>query len=277
MFVIVSIASSAVVFAGCGGDATPDVTTTQPLVIVADSTTTTATLPVRSADAVFEMLQRGTSVDLASIAASMTPGSSAETFLSHRYAVAVYAEAAAEVRSAYLASTTTTSGESTTMPAIADSVETTTTIGMPCGEPVCATYSDPVFDEDGLLRSFSIDGVAVENRVIGPGPVAVVESVQARVVSGYAAPNGVTTIRIAVTAAEHPMTIFGFATVHRPLAAGSPAIETRGAWGDLAVEAGASTEFLVAFDDTTLDGDLAFTAVTVDGVDVNFALPLITP
>ena len=273
-----SIASSAVVFAGCGGDATPDVTTTQPLVIVADSTSTTATLPVRSADAVFEALQQGDSVALASIASSMTPGSPADTFLAHRFAVAVYAEAATEVRSAFLASTTTTLDESTTtMSPSGDTVETTTTIGTACGEPNCVTYSDPVFDEDGLLRSFSIDGVAVENRVIGPGPVAVVESVQARVVSGYAAPNGVTTIRIAVTAAEHPMTIFGFATVHRPLAAGSPAIETRGAWGDLAVEAGASTEFLVAFDDTTLDGDLAFTAVTVDGVDVNFALPLITP
>ena len=273
-----SIASSAVVFAGCGGDATPDVTTTQPLVIVADSTSTTATLPVRSADAVFEALQQGDSVALASIASSMTPGSPADTFLAHRFAVAVYAEAATEVRSAFLASTTTTLDESTTtMSPSGDTVETTTTIGTACGEPNCVTYSDPVFDEDGLLRSFSIDGVAVENRVIGPGPVAVVESVQARVVSGYAAPNGVTTIRIAVTAAEHPMTIFGFATVHRPLAAGSPAIETRGAWGGLAVDAGASTEFLVAFDDTTLDGDLAFTAVTADGVDVNFALPLITP
>ena len=110
---------------------------------------------------------------------------------------------------------------------------------------MCTVYDTPVFDNEGGLRSFSVNGVPLEQAVIGPGPLSVVETVQARVVSAYRAPSGVTAVLVSVTAADEALTIFGFAAIHRPLtSADLQPVQTLGSWGADQIAAGQSGETL---------------------------------
>jgi hypothetical protein len=142
----------------------------------------------------------------------------------------------------------------------------------------CTVYDTPVFDEEGWLRSFSVNGVPLEQVVIGPGPLSVVETVQARVVSAYRAPSGVTAVLVSVTATDEALTIFGFAAIHRPLtSADLQPVETLGSWGADQITAGQSGETLLVFPDTPLDGDVVLTVVTSSSIDLELELALITP
>ena len=123
-----------------------------------------------------------------------------------------------------------------------------------------------------------MNGVPLEQVVIGPGPLSVVETVQARVVSGYRAPSGVTAVLVSVTAADEALTIFGFAAIHRPLtSADLQPVETLGSWGADQIAAGQSGEILLVFPDTPLDGDVVLTVVTSSSIDLELELALITP
>ena len=251
----------------CGGDdvdiapTTTVVVTTVPPV----NETTTTVSPTEISEAVFAAMSDGSAEALSIIIGLVTPGSPADIAVRHQLTVAELAAIAEDE----IAAIPTTSVEG----------ETTSTVVVGCElTNTCTMYDTPVFDEEGGLRSFSVNGIPLEQVVIGPGPVSVVETVQARVVSAYRAPSGVTAVLVSVTAADEALTIFGFAAIHRPLtSADVQPVETLGSWGVDQVAAGQSGETLLVFPDTPLDGDVVITVVTSSSIDLELELALITP
>lgn len=261
--------------AACGGDDADVAPTTSAVVVttmppVNETTTTVSSTEI--SEAVFAAMSDGSAEALASVTAVVTPGSPADIAVRHQLTVAELA-AIAEDEIAAMPTTTSTTTSSVAPP------ESTSTVVEGCESTnTCTVYDTPVFDDEGGLRSFSVNGVPLEQVVIGPGPLSVVETVQARVVSAYRAPSGVTAVLVSVTAADEALTIFGFAAIHRPLtSADLQPVETLGSWGADQIAAGQSGEILLVFPDTPLDGDVVLTVVTSSSIDLELELALITP
>lgn len=261
--------------AACGGDDVDVAPTTSAVVVttmppVNETTTTVSSTEI--SEAVFAAMSDGSAEALASVTAVVTPGSPADIAVRHQLTVAELA-AIAEDEIAAMPTTTSTTTSSVAPP------ESTSTVVEGCESTnTCTVYDTPVFDDEGGLRSFSVNGVPLEQVVIGPGPLSVVETVQARVVSAYRAPSGVTAVLVSVTAADEALTIFGFAAIHRPLtSADLQPVETLGSWGADQIAAGQSGEILLVFPDTPLDGDVVLTVVTSSSIDLELELALITP
>lgn len=261
--------------AACGGDDADVAPTTSAVVVttmppVNETTTTVSSTEI--SEAVFDAMSDGSAEALASVTAVVTPGSPADIAVRHQLTVAELA-AIAEDEIAAMPTTTSTTTSSVAPP------ESTSTVVEGCESTnTCTVYDTPVFDDEGGLRSFSVNGVPLEQVVIGPGPLSVVETVQARVVSAYRAPSGVTAVLVSVTAADEALTIFGFAAIHRPLtSADLQPVETLGSWGADQIAAGQSGEILLVFPDTPLDGDVVLTVVTSSSIDLELELALITP
>ena len=277
-------AAGVVVLAACGGDDIDGSPTTTAVVVttvppVNETTTTVSSTEI--SEAVFAAMSDGSAEALASITAVVTPGSPADIAVRHRLTVAELA-AIAEDEIAAMPTTTSTTSTTVEVGSTTSTVaapETTSTVVEGCESTnTCTVYDTPVFDDEGGLRSFSVNGVPLEQVVIGPGPLSVVETVQARVVSGYRAPSGVTAVLVSVTAADEALTIFGFAAIHRPLtSADLQPVETLGSWGADQIAAGQSGEILLVFPDTPLDGDVVLTVVTSSSIDLELELALITP
>jgi len=270
-------AAVVVMLAACGGDdvdiaptTTVAVTTVPPV-----NETTTTVSPTEVSEAVFAAMSDGSAEALSIITGLVTPGSPADIAVRHQLTVAELAAIAEDE----IAAMPTTSGEAESITSTVTAPETTSTGVVGCESThTCTMYDTPVFDEEGGLRSFSVNGIPLEQVVIGPGPVSVVETVQARVVSAYRAPSGVTAILVSVTAADEALTIFGFAAIHRPLtSADLQPVETLGSWGVDQIAAGQSGESLLVFPDTPLDGDVVLTVVTSSSIDLELELALITP
>jgi hypothetical protein len=277
-------AAGVAMLAACGGDDADVAPTTTAVVVttmppVNETTTTVSSTEI--SEAVFAAMSDGSAEALASVTAVVTPGSPADIAVRHQLTVA---ELAAIAEDEIAAMPTTTSTTSTTVEvgsttSIVAAPESTSTVVEGCESTnTCTVYDTPVFDDEGGLRSFSVNGVPLEQVVIGPGPLSVVETVQARVVSGYRAPSGVTAVLVSVTAADEALTIFGFAAIHRPLtSADLQPVETLGSWGADQIAAGQSGEILLVFPDTPLDGDVVLTVVTSSSIDLELELALITP
>ncbi|MGB1820360.1 MAG: hypothetical protein ACPHNZ_05370 [Ilumatobacteraceae bacterium] len=268
-------AAGVVMLAACGGDDVDVAPTTSAVVVttmppVNETTTTVSSTEI--SEAVFAAMSDGSAEALASVTAVVTPGSPADIAVRHQLTVAELA-AIAEDEIAAMPTTTSTTTSSVAPP------ESTSTVVEGCESTnTCTVYDTPVFDDEGGLRSFSVNGVPLEQVVIGPGPLSVVETVQARVVSAYRAPSGVTAVLVSVTAADEALTIFGFAAIHRPLtSADLQPVETLGSWGADQIAAGQSGEILLVFPDTPLDGDVVLTVVTSSSIDLELELALITP
>lgn len=279
---LVAVVPLAMVLSACGvfggGDATPETTVQSTLVMpssttVQVSTTDTTRLAERAAE-LFGVLDRGDAAELVAASSLVTPGSPAAVLVAHQAAVATL------VAELTLPEATTSTSSTTTSTFVDTSIAidaTTTTV-----EPMVAEvrYGDPVFDDDGLVRSFSINGDSLDGLIREAGPVVVVEGVQGRIASVYRTAAGRVSALIDVTAADEGLTVFGFAAVHRARAidAGSSGLtEAIGAWGVDSVPAGASTRILVVFGDGALDGEVLITVVTDAGVDLDLVLPLIAP
>ena len=271
--------------AACSGDDADVAPTTSAVVVttmppVNETTTTVSSTEI--SEAVFAAMSDGSAEALASVTAVVTPGSPADIAVRHQLTVAELA-AIAEDEIAEMPTTTSTTTSTTVEVGSTTSTvaapETTSTVVEGCESTnTCTVYDTPVFDDEGGLRSFSVNGVPLEQVVIGPGPLSVVETVQARVVSGYRAPSGVTAVLVSVTAADEALTIFGFAAIHRPLtSADLQPVETLGSWGADQIAAGQSGEILLVFPDTPLDGDVVLTVVTSSSIDLELELALITP
>ena len=277
-------AAGVVVLAACGGDDIDGSPTTTAVVVttvppVNETTTTVSSTEI--SEAVFAAMSDGSAEALASITAVVTPGSPADIAVRHRLTVAELA-AIAEDEIAAMPTTTSTTSTTVEVGSTTSTVaapETMSTVVEGCElTNTCTVYDTPVFDDEGGLRSFSVNGVPLEQVVIGPGPLSVVETVQARVVSAYRAPSGVTAVLVSVTAADEALTIFGFAAIHRPLtSADLQPVETLGSWGVDQIAAGQSGEMLLVFPDTPLDGDVVLTVVTSSSIDLELELALITP
>lgn len=268
-------AAGVAMLAACGGDDVDVAPTTSAVVVttmppVNETTTTVSSTEI--SEAVFAAMSDGSAEALASVTAVVTPGSPADIAVRHQLTVAELA-AIAEDEIAAMPTTTSTTTSSVAPP------ESTSTVVEGCESTnTCTVYDTPVFDDEGGLRSFSVNGVPLEQVVIGPGPLSVVETVQARVVSAYRAPSGVTAVLVSVTAADEALTIFGFAAIHRPLtSADLQPVETLGSWGADQIAAGQSGEILLVFPDTPLDGDVVLTVVTSSSIDLELELALITP
>lgn len=271
-----------VALTGCGvfgGDDAVDTTVATSVVTPVVSTTSTVAPEVStvSADAVFASLASRDPGALSDAVAMVTPGSPAAVLVAHQLTVATLRAEVPEVPTTSSTTTTTTLVSSASSTSLVDTTvpAATTTVST---EPV--RFSDPVFDDEGLLRSFSIEGVSIDTSVLEAGPVIVVEDVQGRVASVYRTAAGQLSVLIDVTAGAEALDVFGFAAVHRPrtIASGSSGlVETSGAWGDSLVAAGASTRLLLVFDDASLDGEVLVTVVTASGVDLDLVLPLIAP
>jgi len=268
----------AVVACGGGDDSAVSTTTDVVVTVPTSDATTTTIASTEISNAVFSALADGSVEVLSQVSSLVTPGSPADILIRHQLGVAAFAIAADEEIAA-MPSTTSTTIEPLAVEAPDASSSTTTTVELGCDwTNTCTVYDTPVFDNEGMLRSLSVNGVPVEQLVIGPGPLVAAESVQARVVSGYRAPTGVTALIVSVTAGEESLTTFGFAAIQRPLTTGSAApIETSGAWGAEQIAAGQSGEMLLVFPDTPLDGDVVFSVVTSSSIDLELELPLITP
>ena len=277
-------AAGVVVLAACGGDDIDGSPTTTAVVVttvppVNETTTTVSSTEI--SEAVFAAMSDGSAEALASITAVVTPGSPADIAVRHQLTVAELA-AIAEDEIAAMPTTTSTTSTTVEVGSTTSTVaapETMSTVVEGCElTNTCTVYDTPVFDDEGGLRSFSVNGVPLEQVVIGPGPLSVVETVQARVVSAYRAPSGVTAVLVSVTAADEALTIFGFAAIHRPLtSADLQPVETLGSWGVDQIAAGQSGEMLLVFPDTPLDGDVVLTVVTSSSIDLELELALITP
>ena len=278
-------ATGVVMLAACGGDDADVAPTTSAVVVttmppVNETTTTVSSTEI--SEAVFAAMSDGSAEALASVTAVVTPGSPADIAVRHQLTVA---ELAAIVEDEIAEMPTTTSTTTSTTVEVGSTTstvaapETTSAVVEGCESTnTCTVYDTPVFDDEGGLRSFSVNGVPLEQVVIGPGPLSVVETVQARVVSGYRAPSGVTAVLVSVTAADEALTIFGFAAIHRPLtSADLQPVETLGSWGADQIAAGQSGEILLVFPDTPLDGDVVLTVVTSSSIDLELELALITP
>ena len=274
-------AAGVVMLAACGGDDVDVAPTTTAVVVTTvppvNETTTTVSFTEIS-EAVFAAMSDGSAEALASVIGVVTPGSPADIAVRHQIKVAELA-AIAEDEIAAVPTTTSTTAEVGSTTSTAAAPETTSTVVEGCESTnTCTVYDTPVFDDEGGLRSFSVNGVPLEQVVIGPGPLSVVETVQARVVSGYRAPSGVTAVLVSVTAADEALSIFGFAAIHRPLtSADLQPVETLGSWGADQIAAGQSGEMLLVFPDTPLDGDVVLTVVTSSSIDLELELALITP
>ena len=278
-------AAGVAMLAACGGDDVDVAPTTSAVVVttmppVNETTTTVSSTEI--SEAVFAAMSDGSAEALASVTAVVTPGSPADIAVRHQLTVAEFAaitedEIAAMPTTTSMTTSTTVEVGSTTSTVAAP--ETTSTVVEGCESTnTCTVYDTPVFDDEGGLRSFSVNGVPLEQVVIGPGPLSVVETVQARVVSAYRAPSGVTAVLVSVTAADEALTIFGFAAIHRPLtSADLQPVETLGSWGADQIAAGQSGEILLVFPDTPLDGDVVLTVVTSSSIDLELELALITP
>ena len=259
-----------VMLAACGGDDVDVAPTTTAVVVttvppVNETTTTVSSTEISKA--VFAAMSDGSAEALASVIGVVTPGSPADIAVRHQSTVAELRAIAEDEIAAMPTTSTMTAPETTSM--VVEGCESTNT---------CTVYDTPVFDNEGGLRSFSVNGVPLEQAVIGPGPLSVVETVQARVVSAYRAPSGVTAVLVSVTAADEALKIFGFAAIHRPLtSADLQPVETLGSWGADQIAAGQSGETLLVFPDTPLDGDVVLTVVTSSSIDLELELALITP
>ena len=269
-----------VMLAACGGDDVDVGPTTTAVVVttvppVNETTTTVSSTEISKA--VFAAMSDGSAEALASVIGVVTPGSPADIAVRHQITVAELRAIAEDEIAAMPTTSTTVEVGSTTSTMRAP--ETTSMVVEGCESTnTCTVYDTPVFDNEGGLRSFSVNGVPLEQAVIGPGPLSVVETVQARVVSAYRAPSGVTAVLVSVTAADEALTIFGFAAIHRPLtSADLQPVETLGSWGADQIAAGQSGETLLVFPDTTLDGDVVLTVVTSSSIDLELKLALITP
>ena len=278
-------AAGVVMLAACGGDDADVAPTTSAVVVttmppVNETTTTVSSTEI--SEAVFAAMSDGSAEALASVTAVVTPGSPADIAVRHQLTVAELA-AIAEDEIAEMPTTTSTTTSTTVEVGSTTSTvaapETTSAVVEGCESTnTCTVYDTPVFDDEGGLRSFSVNGVPLEQVVIGPGPLSVVETVQARVVSAYRAPSGVTAVLVSVTAADEALSIFGFAAIHRPLtSADLQPVETLGSWGADQIAAGQSGEMLLVFPDTPLDGDVVLTVVTSSSIDLELELALITP
>ena len=277
-------AAGVVMLAACGGDDADVAPTTSAVVVttmppVNETTTTVSSTEI--SEAVFAAMSDGSAEALASVTTVVTPGSPADIAVRHQLTVAELA-AIAEDEIAAMPTTTSTTSTTVEVGSTTSTVaapETTSTVVEGCESTnTCTVYDTPVFDDEGGLRSFSVNGVPLEQVVIGPGPLSVVETVQARVVSAYRAPSGVTAVLVSVTAADEALTIFGFAAIHRPLtSADLEPVETLGSWGADQIAAGQSGEILLVFPDTPLDGDVVLTVVTSSSIDLELELALITP
>lgn len=276
-----TLATLPVALLACGGGNDNVASTTTDVVVSttpAMSAPTTTIASTEISDAVFAAFTDGSVDALTQVSALVTPGSPADILVRHQLSVAVFAVAADEEIAAF-PTTTSTTIEPAMSDVAAASSSTTTTVELGCDwTNSCTVYDTPVFDGEGMLRSFSVNGAPVEQIVIGPGPLVAVESVQARVVSGYRAPSGVTAVIVSVTAGDESLTTFGFAAIQRPLTTGSAApVETSGAWGPEQIAAGQTGELLLVFAETPLDGDVVFSVVTASSIDLELELPLITP
>ena len=263
-------AAGVVMLAACGGDDVDVAPTTTAVVVTTvspvDETTTTVS-STEISEAVFAAISDGSAEALARVIGVVTPGSPADIAVRHQITVAELRAIAEDEIAAMPTTSTMTAPETTSM--VVEGCESTNT---------CTVYDTPVFDNEGGLRSFSVNGVPLEQAVIGPGPLSVVETVQARVVSAYRAPSGVTAVLVSVTAADEALTIFGFAAIHRPLtSADLQPVETLGSWGADQIAARQSGETLLVFPDTPLDGDVVLTVVTSSSIDLELELALITP
>ena len=274
-------AAGVVMLAACGGDDVDVAPTTTAVVVTTvppvNETTTTVSFTEIS-EAVFAAMSDGSAEALASVTAVVTPGSPADIAVRHQLTVAELAAIAEDEIAAMPTTTSTTVEVGSTTSSVA-APESTSTVVEGCESTnTCTVYDTPVFDDEGGLRSFSVNGFPLEQVVIGPGPLSVVETVQARVVSAYRAPSGVTAVLVSVTAADEALTIFGFAAIHRPLtSADLQPVETLGSWGADQIAAGQSGEILLVFPDTPLDGDVVLTVVTSSSIDLELELALITP
>jgi hypothetical protein len=147
----------------------------------------------------------------------------------------------------------------------------------------CTVFASPEFDAVGLLRSFSVDGVALDEVLRSAGPVVVADglAVQLRVASAYRTAAGRVSVLVeVVNQSEVAVSPFAFAAVHRhrTVADGSNGlVEAAGAWGPASVPAGGSGRSLIVFGAGPVDGEVLVSVVTADGLDLEFVLPLLSP
>lgn len=280
-------------FVACGGDEPVAVPEDRPLPAEdapsttsasgIDAMTSTTVPPVEVAERVFDALATRDADTIAGVLEATVPGSPAAVFVEHQARVAAllaeYAAPPPTTTSTTIATSDTSS--TTTQPPVVTAPDG---VGSVCATAFeCTVFAEPEFDAVGLLRSFSIDGVPVGDLVRSAGPVVAADAVpvQMRVVSAYrTASQRVSVLVEVVNGAETTVSPFAFAAVHRhrTIADGSNGVvEAEGAWGPMTVEPGASTRHLIVFGAGPVDGEVLMNAVTADGLDLAFVLPLLSP
>jgi hypothetical protein len=284
---------------GCGGEdepvAVPDgrvaPAAEAPTTTGAATVTSTMVPPLEVAEQVFAALASRDADTIGAVASLTVPGSPAAVIVGHQSQVAALLDefAAAATSSTTVAApsidvaSTTTSTTTTTATAV-PVVTTPDGVGSVCvTEFECTVFASPEFDAVGLLRSFSVDGVALDEVLRSAGPVVVADglAVQLRVASAYRTAAGRVSVLVeVVNQSEVAVSPFAFAAVHRhrTVADGSNGlVEAEGAWGPASVPAGGSGRSLIVFGAGPVDGEVLVSVVTDDGLDLEFVLPLLSP
>ena len=276
-----------VLVAGCGGDDDPVGVPEGRVSPGAEAPTTTGSgdpgavtsttvPPLEVAEQVFAALATRDARAIEAVAGLTVPGSPAAVVVAHQARVAELLDE--------FAGPWRTSASTTETPGTAPDVTAPDGVGSVCATRFsCTVFSAPEFDATGALRGFAIDGVSVDGLVRSAGPEVVADGlpVRMRVTSTYRTASGRVSVLVeTVNDSQVAVSPFAFAAVHRhrTVADGTNGlVEAEGAWGPTAIEPGGSAHHLVVFGAGPVDGEVVITAVTADGVDLAFVLPLLAP
>jgi hypothetical protein len=267
--VLAAVMVSGSLLVACGDDTDTNSTTTvvsttstTPTPVTSmPSVTTTTVAPRDRLTEIVEAVASGDPDRIVAQSAFVPAGSPAAGYLAHQLDVA------------RLAPAVTTSATSS-LTSVAGTVILCRVAG------VCTRFDAPVA-EDGQLVSFDVDGVAVRERVAGPGAETIVDGVAARVLSAYRSPSGgVSVILVLTNSTEAEVTPFGFAAVHRPRSTSSGVRrvgEVVSVFGPEVIEPGRAGRMLLVFPDASVDGDIVMNVVVAPDRDLTIVAGLVTP
>ena len=138
---------------------------------------------------------------------------------------------------------------------------------------LCTEYRDLVFDNEGLLASFTVGGTELHDRIVIDGPAVTIDLVTVTAVSAYRSPSTNTILAVLEVAngGTSAFELFPFGATYRPTEE-SAAVEADASWGVPAIDAGATSRVIVRFTDAPLGGILQVGGWSEASIGTTFAV-----
>lgn len=249
---------------GSPADTSLGSTTTTASVVVPTSepaVTTTTLAPGDRLAAVVEAVASGDPDRIVAQVALVAPDSPAAAYLGHQLDLA------------RLVPDSTTSAVSSIT-----SVAGTVVLCRATGD--CTRFDRPEAT-NGLMSTFTVEGVPVGDRLAGPGATVEIDGVAARVLSAYRSPSGgLSVVAVVTNASSEVLTPFAFAAVHRPRTRveGAAALgEAIAAVAPERIEPDRAGRMLLVFPDAAVDGEVIMTVIRGASTDLRLTIGLVAP